>query len=79
MPSLDFKPGFHMIIQIVPIALVVSKNFATIRMTGTTGSFHMIVSIASKTRGAWSSAKFLGRTVEFLRVFSKQAKHNGAF
>ena len=76
MPSLDFKPGFRMI---VPIALVVSKNFETIRTTGTIGSFHMIVSIASKTRGAWSSAKFLGRTVEFLRVFRKQAKHNGAY
>ena len=79
MPSLDFKPGFHMIIPIVPIALVVSKNLETIQMTGMIGSFHMIVSIATKTRGAWSSAKSLGRTVEFLRVFSKQAKHNGAF
>ena len=79
MPSLDFKPGFHKIIPIVPISLVVSKNFETIRMTGTIASFHMIVSIASKTSDAWSSAKFLGRTVAFLRVFSKQAKHNGAF
>lgn len=32
-----------MIIPIVPIALVVSKDLETIRMTGTIGSFHMIV------------------------------------
>ena len=41
--SLDAK-------SVDPIALIVSKNFETIRMTGTIGSFHMIVSIASKTR-----------------------------
>ena len=79
MPSLDFKPGFHMIVPIVPIALVVSNNFESLRTTRTIGSFHMIVSIASKARGAWSTAKFLGQTVEFLRVFSKQAKHNVAY
>jgi len=36
-----------MIFQIVLMALVVSKNFETIRTTGTIGSFHMIVSIGS--------------------------------
>ena len=38
-----------------------------------------MVSIASTTRGAVSSAMFLGRTLVFLRVFRKQAKHNDAF
>ena len=33
------KPGFHLIVQIVPMALAVSKNFQTIRTTGTIGSF----------------------------------------
>ena len=47
------KPGFHMIVPIVPIAPIVSKYFETIRTTGAIGSFHMIVSIASRqeTRG----------------------------
>ena len=73
------KPGFHMIVQIVPMALVVSKNFETIRTTGTIGSFHMIVSIvsiASRARGAGSSAMSLGETKEFFRVFRKQARQN---
>ena len=46
----SLKPGFHMI---VPIAPIVSKYFETIWTTGAIGSFHMIVSIASRqeTRG----------------------------
>ena len=67
------KPGFHMIVRIVPIVPVVSKYFETIRTTGEIGSFHMIVSIASKARDAGSSAMSLGQTIEFLRVFCKQA------
>ena len=39
----------------------------------------LMVSIASTTRGTVSSAMFLGRTLVFLRVFRKQAKHNDAF
>ena len=71
-----FKPAFHMIIRIVPIALAVSKNFDTILTTGTIGSFHVIVSIASKPRDTGSSAMSLSETIiEFLRVFRKQAKH----
>ena len=63
-----------MIVQIVPIAPVVSKYFETIRTTsGAIGSFHVIVSIASKARDAGSSAMSLGQTIEFLRVFCKQA------
>ena len=50
-----------------------------IRTTGTIGSFHMIVLIASKARDAGSSAMSLGDTVEFLCVFRKQAKHNDVF
>ena len=67
------KPGFHMIFRIVPIAPVVSKYFETMQTTGAIGSFHMIVSIASKARHAWSSAMSLGQTIEFLRVFCIQA------
>ena len=63
------KPGFHVIVRIVPIAPVVSKYFETIRTTGAIGSFQMIVSIASKERDAGSSAMSLGQTIEFLRVF----------
>ena len=75
--TLDYlSPGFHMI---VPIAPVVSKNFETIRTARTICNFHTIVSIASKTRGAWSSAMFFGRKMEFLRVFRKQAEYNGGF
>ena len=65
-----------MIVRIAPVA---SKNFETIRTTGTIGGFHMIVSIASTTRDAWSSAMSLGQTIEFLRVSRKQAKHNDGF
>ena len=71
--KLSLKPGFHMIVLIVPIVPDVSKYFETIRTTGAIGSFHMIVSIASKARDAWSSAMSLGQTIEFLRVFCKQA------
>ena len=62
-----------MIVRIVSIAPVVSKYFESIRMTGAIGSFHMIVSIASKARDAGLSAMSLGQTKEFLRVFCKQA------
>ena len=62
-----------MIVLFVPIAPVVSKYFETIRTTGAIGSFHMIVSIASKVRDAGSSTVSLGQTIEFLRVFCKQA------
>ena len=55
------------------IAPVVSKYFETIRATGAIGSFHMIVSIGSKARDAGSSAMPVGQTIEFLRVFCKQA------
>ena len=54
------KPGFHMIVQIVPITPVVSKYFEMIQTIGVIGSFHMIVSIASKARDAGSSAISLG-------------------
>lgn len=33
---------------------------------------HIIVSLASKTRGEWWLAMFLGQIMEFLRVFRKQ-------
>ena len=56
--------------MIVQIAAVFSKYFEKI---GAIGSFHMIVSITSKARDARSSAMSLGQTVEFLRVFRKQA------
>ena len=45
----------------------------------TIGSFDMIVSIASKARDAGSSAMSLGETLEFYRVFRKQAKHDDFF
>ena len=64
---------FHMLVRIVRIAPVVSKYFETIRTTGAIGSFHMIVSIASKARNAGSPAMSLGQTIEFLRVSCKQA------
>ena len=67
------KPGFHMIVRIVPITPVVSKYFETIRTTGAIDSFHMIVSIASKARDTGSSAMPLGQTIEFLCMFCKQA------
>ena len=50
-----FKPGFHMIVRIVP---VVSKNVQTVGTTETIAGFHKIVSIASKTEEARSSAFF---------------------
>ena len=62
-----------MIVRFVRIAPVVSKYFETIRTTGAIGSFDMIVSIASKERDAGSSAMSLGQTIEFVRVFCKQA------
>ena len=42
----------------------------------TIGSFATIVSTASKARDAGSSAMSLGETIEFYRVFRKQAKHD---
>ena len=71
----ELNPGFHMIVQIVPIATIVSKYFETIRRTETIASFDMIVSIVStKARDEGSSAMSLGQTIEFYRVFRKQAK-----
>ena len=67
--SLCLKPGFHMIVRIVPIAPLVSRYLETIRTTGAISSLHMIVSIASKARDAGSSAMSLGQTIEFLRLF----------
>ena len=65
-----------MIVQIVPIAPVVSKYFETIRTTsGAIGSFHVIVSIASKARDAGSSAMSLGQTIEFLRACFANKPH----
>ena len=58
-----------MIVRIFLISPVVSKHFEAIRTTGTIGSFHMIASIALKTRHAGSSAMSLGETIEVLRVF----------
>ena len=81
MRGIPLKPGFHMI---VPIAPVVSKNYKAIRTADIyiyllIGSFHMIASIALKTRHAGSSAMSLGETIEFLLVFRKKAKHNHGF
>ena len=70
---LQLKPGFHMMVRIIPIVPVVSKYFETIRTTGAIGSFHMIISIASKARDTGSSAMSLGQTIEFLHMFCKQA------
>ena len=39
----------------------------------------LMVSIASTTKDAGSSAMFLGQTLEFLHLSRKQAKHNDAF
>ena len=55
--------------MIVP---VVFKNFETIGTTETIASFHTIVSIASKTEDAPSSAMFLGPTTEFWRDIRKR-------
>ena len=69
------QPGFHMIVRIVPIALVISKKLETIRTStrAISGSY----TIASTTRDApGTSAMSLGQTIEFLRVFRKQAKHD---
>ena len=66
-----FKPGFHMIVRIVPIVPVVSKNFDTIGTTETIAGFHMIVSIASNTEYTRSSAMLPGPTIEFWRDIRK--------
>ena len=66
------KPGFHMIVRIVRIVPVVSKNFETIGTTETIAGFHTIASIASKTEDARSSAMFLGSTTEFWRNIRKR-------
>ena len=65
------KPGFHMIVRIVPIAPVVSKYFETIQTTEAIGSFPMIVSIASKARDAGSSAMFLRVSGSDNRIFAR--------
>ena len=73
----ELKPGFHMIVRIVPMATVVSKYLETIRRAETIASFDMIVSIASikgKRRGFVSDVS--GETIEFYRMFGKQAKHD---
>ena len=44
------KPGFHMIVQIVPIVPVVSKNVQTIRKTETIAGFHMTTSKTEDAR-----------------------------
>ena len=72
LKQMFLKPGFHMIVQIVPIAPVVSKYFETIQTIGVIGSFHMIVSIALKARDVGSLAMSLGQTIEFLSTFCKQ-------
>lgn len=57
------KPGFHMIVRIVPIVPVVSQNFKTIGTTETIAGFHTIVSIASKTQQcSWVQQQNLGAT-----------------
>ena len=58
-----------MIVRIVRIVPVVSKNFETI---DTTAGFHTIVSIASQTEDARSSTMFLGTTTEFWRDIRKR-------
>ena len=63
IPNGTLKAGFHMIVRIVPITPVVSKTFETIRTTGMIGSFHIIISIASKTRDTGSSAMSLGQKI----------------
>ena len=63
------KPGFHVIVRIVP---VVSKNFETIGTTETIAGFHMIVSIPSNTEDARSLAMFLSPTTEFRRDIRKR-------
>ena len=67
--SMSGKPGFYMIVRIVP---VVSKNFEAIGKTETIADFHMIVSIASNTEDARSSAMLLGPTTEFWRDIRKR-------
>ena len=60
-----------MIVRIVSIVPVVPKSVQTIGTTETIAGFHMIVSIASKTEVARSSAMFLGPTTEFWRDIHK--------
>ena len=48
-----------MIIQIVRIVSVISKKFEMIWMTGVISSFHITVSIASKTRDAHARQRCL--------------------
>ena len=60
-----------MIVRIVPIAPVVSKYFETIEATGAIGSFHVIVSIASKARDEGSSAMSLRVSVSDNRIFAR--------
>ena len=70
-----------MIVRIVLIALVESKNLGTIRTTGTgdVGGFGIIVSIASKTRDAESSVMFLGMTRKFCTCVANKPNIYGGF
>ena len=61
-----------MIVRIVPIVSVVSKNFETIGTTETIAGFYMLVSIASNTEDARPSAVFLDPTTEFWRDIRKR-------
>ena len=71
LPLWSIKPGFHMIVRIIPTVPVVSKNFETIGTTEMIADFHMIVSITSNTEDVRSSAMFLGLTTEFWRDIRK--------
>ena len=50
-----------------------------IRTTETIGGFHIVLSNAPNTGGAWSAAMFLGPPKEFLPVLRKQAEHISRF
>ena len=56
-----------------------SSDLKKMEMIGTIGGFHLIVTIALKTRDAWLSVIFLCQTMKFLHLFRKQANHNGGF
>ena len=61
-----------MIVRIVPIVPVVSKNFDTIGTTETIAGFHMIVSIASNTEDARSSVFSWVRQQCFGAIFENE-------
>ena len=66
------KPGFHYDRPDRPDRPSRLKNFRDDRATEAIACFHTIVSIASKTEDARSSAMFLGLTTEFWRNIRKQ-------